>query len=159
MYKNRKYRSGTSTLVRSTTSDTGIIKSTTSNAVANVSNTQENSTSTTITSSRVLTDRANVIQEEEDVVGPIPRVRMNDQIPFNLCKYSIILFSRNDFAVDVRQSGAPCPQTAYHQAKLCRLIVTYLNGVRFIVHSLFSADLSLNAIHCHISSGCSKNAV
>lgn len=73
MYKNRKYRSGTSSLVRTTSS---FISSTPLEKDAadadSVSNAADPIPSA---SNRVLTDRANVIQEEgDDGIGPSPKV-------------------------------------------------------------------------------------
>lgn len=74
MYKNRKYRAGTSTLVRTTSS---AISSTpvANDGAESVSNAAD---ATPASSNRVLTDRANVIQEEEDgEIVPSPKVSTN----------------------------------------------------------------------------------
>lgn len=76
MYRNRKYRSGTSSLLRASTSTNANSQQNTDESAATVGTAASSDTANSKSISRILTDQANIIPEEDENADGSPRAKI-----------------------------------------------------------------------------------
>lgn len=126
MYKNRKYRSGTSANVRASVSNASKTATTTTNNDSSAISSIADATA----ASRILTDRANVIPEENEDVGPTPKLKVSFlmfclfEFPIP-CTNALSPIHRDQIKTAYKDHDVQYHQQQFHQAKLYPLVVTY----------------------------------